>query len=166
MFNSTLTWSNQVNVVNGKVYAMLPNLYAAIESTSFSIHMLLTKSLFIPILSLLYGCEIYANCDNIDQHKHRVTYNSIPLYVFRRSCSDYISQYLYWIFNSSINNLLNHWCRGLSTGLLRQGYRYIFKIESYLLDRIVHKSLEYSPKYYNIYVGHVEIFLIHIFFRL
>ena len=37
IFNSGLTWSNNINVVVGKVYGISRNLWAVIESTHFAI---------------------------------------------------------------------------------------------------------------------------------
>ena len=44
IFNGRLTWSNHINVIVGKVYGMLRNLWAVIDVTPFVIRMQLTKT--------------------------------------------------------------------------------------------------------------------------
>ena len=46
---------------------MLRNLWAVIDSTPFGIQMQLAKTYLIPIL--LYGSEIFVNCDTNNRHK-------------------------------------------------------------------------------------------------
>ena len=64
----------------GKVYGMLRNLWAVIDSTPFVIHMQPAKTFLIPVL--LYGSEIFANCDTDDRRKLHLAYNNIARYVF------------------------------------------------------------------------------------
>ena len=80
IFNSKLTWSNYIASAVGKIYGMLRNLWAVKCSIPFGIRMLLAKTYLIPVL--LYGCEIYANCDANDLRKLKASYNNIARYVF------------------------------------------------------------------------------------
>ena len=48
-----------ISVIGGKVYSVLRNLWAVIDSTAFTIRMQLAKACLIPVL--LYGCEIFAH---------------------------------------------------------------------------------------------------------
>ena len=64
VFNGRLTWYNIIYVIVDKVYGMLRNLWAIIYSSPFAIRMQLGKTFSIPIL--LYGSEIFANCDTDD----------------------------------------------------------------------------------------------------
>lgn len=107
-FNSTLTWTNHINATVGKVRGMLRNLWTVRLSTPFHIRMLLAKSYLIP--TLLYGCEIFANCDADTSRKLNVAYNDIARYVFNKSRQARISQFTYQIFNLTFSNLLNVRC--------------------------------------------------------
>ena len=53
IFNGRLTWSNYINVIVGKVYGVLRNLWAVIDLTPFTIRMRLAKTYLIPVV--LYG---------------------------------------------------------------------------------------------------------------
>ena len=50
IFNGRLTWSNYINVIMGKLYGMLRNLWAVIDSSPFAIRMQLDKTFLIPVL--------------------------------------------------------------------------------------------------------------------
>lgn len=103
-FNSQLSWTNHINIVVGKVYGMLRNLWTVQESTPFEIRMLLAKSYLIPVL--LYGCEIYSCCDSADFNKLNVAYNNIARYIYRKPSRAHISAFSYQIFNMNFENLL------------------------------------------------------------
>lgn len=107
-FNSELSWSNHINSVVGKIHGMLRNLWSVKDSTPLNIRMLLAKTYLIPVL--LYGCEIYANCNTTDRRKLNVAFNNIARYIFHKSRRDSISSYSYKIFNMNFNNLLNYKC--------------------------------------------------------
>ena len=100
--------SNHINVIVGKVYGMLRNLWAIIDSTPFAIRMRLDKTFLIPFL--LYGSEILANCDTDDRRKLNLAYNNIAKYVFIKGHRDHISQFSYRIFEINFGNLLNIKC--------------------------------------------------------
>ena len=89
IFNGRLTWSNHTNVIVGKVYVMFRNLWAVIDS----IRMQLAKTFLIPVI--LYGSEIFANCDTDDRRKLNLAYNNIARYVFIKERRDHISQFSY-----------------------------------------------------------------------
>lgn len=107
-FNSRLTWSDHINVAVGKVRGMLRNLWAVKTSTPLQIRILLAKSYLIP--TLLFGSEIFSNCDSEDYRKLNVAYNDIARYVFNRRRYDHISHFAYQIFNVSFKNLLKIKC--------------------------------------------------------
>ena len=50
VFNDRLSWPNYISVVVGRIYSMLRNLWAVINSTSFAIRMQLAKTYLIPVL--------------------------------------------------------------------------------------------------------------------
>ena len=85
----------------GKVYDMLRNLWAVIDSTPFAIRIRLTKTFLIPVL--LYGSEIFTNCDTDDRRKLNLIY-------IIKGCLDHISQFSYRIFENNFYNLLNIKC--------------------------------------------------------
>ena len=58
-FNGRLSWSNHINVIVGKVYDMLRNLWPVKDSTAFAIRIQLAKTYLIPVL--LYGWEVFAS---------------------------------------------------------------------------------------------------------
>lgn len=103
-FNYKLTWSNHINRIVGKVHGMLRNLWTVRLLTAFRIRMLLSKSCLIP--SLLYGCEIFANCDDEDMRRMQVAYNDIARNIFNKKLQKRISQFSYQIFNTAFENLL------------------------------------------------------------
>ena len=65
--------------------------------------MLLPKTYLLP--TLLYGCEIYANCDKHTSYTLNRLYNYIGRYVFNRTKFDHISDYAFKIFNMKFDNL-------------------------------------------------------------
>lgn len=105
-FNSQLSWTNHINTTVGKVYGMLRNLWAVQTSTPYHIRMLLAKTYLIPVL--LYGCELYQNCDSTDYQRLKVTYNNIARYIFNRKRNERISSYSYQIFNMPFDNVLKY----------------------------------------------------------
>lgn len=107
VFNKHLTWSDHINSICGKTYAMLRNLWMTQYYTPFKIRLLLAKTYLLP--SLLYGCELFASCDASSLKKLNVTYNNIARYVFGIGRRSRISQYSYQICNISLENLLK--CR-------------------------------------------------------
>ena len=87
---------------------MFRNLWTVIDSTPFTIRMQLSKTFSIPVL--LYGFEIFANCDTYDRRKLNLAYNNIARYVFIKGRRDHISQFSYRIFEIKFDNLLNIKC--------------------------------------------------------
>ena len=67
--------------------------------------MQLAKSYIIFVL--LYGSEIFANCDTDDRCKLHLAYNNLARYVFIKGYRDHISQFSYRIFRINFDNLLN-----------------------------------------------------------
>lgn len=129
IFNSQLTWTNHIKAAVARVHAMLRNLWIVQISTPFAIRMLLAKTYLIPVL--LYGCEIYSNCDSIDSLRLNVAYNNIARYVFKKRRRDNISAYSYQIYNISFNNLLNYKCLLLMQKIINT------KEPKYLYDNII-----------------------------
>lgn len=104
IFNSSLTWSNHIDSVCGRAYAMLRTLWQTQYCTPIKIRILLSKTYLIPIL--LYGCELFANCDAKSKAKLNRTFNNIVRYVFGLHKYDRISLFTNRLYNISFNDLL------------------------------------------------------------
>ena len=83
---------------------MLRTLWVTQSYTPLKIRMLLAKTYLLP--TLLYGCEIYANCDSIDKNRLNKLYNNITRYIFRLRKFDHVSEFSVQIFSMSFENLL------------------------------------------------------------
>ena len=68
---------------------MFRNLWAIIDSTPIAVRMQLARTYLIAVL--LYGCEIFANCDSHDKRKLNLAYKNIARYVFLKGSRDDIS---------------------------------------------------------------------------
>lgn len=104
IFNKELNWSNHINAVCGKTYAMLRNLWRTQYFTPLDVRMLLAKTYLLP--TLLYGCELFSNCDSSSKQKLNVTFNNITRYVFALKRIDRTSQFSKRIYDISFDNLL------------------------------------------------------------
>ncbi|XP_059221580.1 uncharacterized protein LOC131996145 [Stomoxys calcitrans] len=91
IFNERLNWTNHIQRNIAKTYDMLRNLRAVQNSTPLNIRMLLAKTYLVPVL--LYGCELFANCNSADKRLLTVAYNSIARYIFQKSRRERISSY-------------------------------------------------------------------------
>ena len=105
VFNDRFSWSSHTSVIVG----MLRNLWTVIDSTPFAIRKQLDKTYLIPVL--LYGCEIFANCDSHDNRKLNLAYNNVARYVFLKARREHISHLAYQIFGVKFENILKiKWC--------------------------------------------------------
>ena len=103
--NNTLTWHNHMLGVIGKVYGMLRTLWAQQSCKSFKMRIMLWIYAFLAP-TLLYGCELFANCDAFHKQKLRVLFNNIARYVYKRRRFDSISIFSKQLFGLSFDNLL------------------------------------------------------------
>lgn len=108
IFNSKLDWSNHINVICGRTFSMLRNLWMTQYYTPFEIRMLLAKTYLIP--TLMYGCELFASCDSASKKKLNVTFNNIARYVFGLTRFSRISRFAKQLYNISFDNLLKCRC--------------------------------------------------------
>lgn len=104
VFNNTLTWSDHINVAAGKTFSMLRTLWNTQSFTPINIRILLAKTYLIP--SLLYGCELFANCDSMSFRKLTVTYNSILRYVFNLRKYDRITAFEKRLYGVTLTDFL------------------------------------------------------------
>ncbi|XP_059219737.1 protein sidekick-2-like [Stomoxys calcitrans] len=88
IFNSSLTWSNHVNAIAGQTYAKLRTLWITHSYTPIEVRTLLAKMFLIP--GLIYGCELFANCDSLSQRKLNVVFNSIIRHI-GRTCANIVA---------------------------------------------------------------------------
>lgn len=107
-FNRTLTWNNHIYCTIGKVYGMLRSLWTTQYFTPVKTRLLLAKSYLLP--TLLYGCELYANCDSTCNKKLNILYNNIARYIYGKRRHDHISPWALKISSISFDNLLKLKC--------------------------------------------------------
>lgn len=67
--------------------------------------MLIAKAYLMP--SLLYGCEVFANCDSASRKKLNTLFNNICRYVYGVGKYDHISQFSIKLYGISLDNLFN-----------------------------------------------------------
>ena len=104
IFNRDLSWTDHINSASGKVYGMLRTLWVTQSFTPQHIRMLLAKTYLMP--TLLYGCEIYANCDSKDKYKLNKLFNNIIRYIFCLRKYDHVSMYCKKLYSMTFDNLL------------------------------------------------------------
>lgn len=109
LFNNTLTWKNHINLVIGQTYSKLRILWSTQFLLPLNIRILLAKTYLIP--GLLYGCELFANCDSASRRKLNVIYNNIIRYVYGLDRFGHVSPFSVKLYGVSFENLLN--CRVL-----------------------------------------------------
>lgn len=105
IFNNNLTWSNHVNSIVGKLYYMLRTLWQTQFYTPMNIRMLIAKVYLMPCL--LYGCEVFANCDANSMNKLRKIFNNVIRYVFGLRKNSRVSAYSGKLYGMSLQNLMN-----------------------------------------------------------
>jgi len=128
IFNNKLSWNDHIRNVTGKVSGMLRTLWSTQNFTPQCTRLLIAKTYLIPIL--LYGCEIFANCDTNCENALNVAYNNIARYVFGVGRYDHISSKAYMINNVTFKNLLK-----IKTLLLLHKIIYL-KEPNYLFERL------------------------------
>jgi len=104
VFNSTLSWNEHINKIVGKVYGLLRMLWNTQSFLPMATRAILAKTFLLPIL--LYGCEIFANCDSVHQNKLRVLSNNIVRYVYCLNRFDHVSTFSIQPYGFSFNKLL------------------------------------------------------------
>ena len=105
-FNRFLTWDNHINGIVGKVYGALRTLWVTQAFTPTKTRFLLARTLIIPIL--LYGSEIYCNCNYVSKRKLNVAFNSTVRYVYGLRRYDRISGFASRLLNMPFENYLDY----------------------------------------------------------
>lgn len=103
VFNNTLTWCNHVNALVGQMYNKLRTLWATQSFTPLKVRFLLAKAYLMP--SLLYGCELFSNCDSTSKRKLNGLFNNVARYVYGLRKYDRISDYAKMIYGVTLDNL-------------------------------------------------------------
>jgi len=103
-FDNKLSWNTHISTAVGKVYGMLRTLWSQKHSTPFQVRLLLSKTYLVP--TLLYGCELFSNCDSVHKRKLKVLFNNIARYVFNRRRFQSISAFSKQIYGIDFDNLL------------------------------------------------------------
>lgn len=104
ILNKSLTWSNHINSVVGQAYSKLRSLWSTQSYTPLQIRVLLAKSYIIP--GLLYGCELFANCDSSSKRKLNVIFNNITRYVYGLKRYDSVHRFSRSLYGISLEYLL------------------------------------------------------------
>lgn len=104
IFNNRLTWRDHVDSLVGQLYSKLRALWGAQYFTPLTIRILLAKTYLVP--SLLYGCELFANCDSISRRKLNVLFNNIIRYVYGLRRFDHITSVSRNLYGVSFECLL------------------------------------------------------------
>lgn len=104
VFNNNLSWNNHVISRIAQTYAKLRPLWSTQSFTPLNVRLLLAKSYIIP--GLIYGCELFANCDNASKRRLNVIFNNIVRYVYGLRRFDSISSFSKKIYGVSFDCLL------------------------------------------------------------
>jgi len=104
VFNKTLSWNDHIRLVVGKVYGLLRLLWTTQMYLPTHIRALIAKTRLMPLL--LYGCELYANCDSSHKLKLRVIYNNIVRFVYGLRRSDDLTPFRNKLYGYSFDYLL------------------------------------------------------------
>ncbi|XP_065358619.1 uncharacterized protein LOC135952544 [Calliphora vicina] len=87
VFNNNLSWSNHIQSLVSQTYLKLRTLWITQFYTPLRIRILIAKTYLIP--GLIYGCELFANCDSnllkirVLIFLHKIIYTQQPEYLFR-----------------------------------------------------------------------------------
>lgn len=105
IFNTNLTWDDHIKTLVGQTYIKLRALWSTQFIIPMKTRILIAKTYLIP--SLLYGCELFANCDSDSKRKLNVLFNNICRYVYNLSRYDHISVAAKGLYGVTFENLLN-----------------------------------------------------------
>lgn len=100
VFNRTLTWSDQVSSICGKVYGGLRRLWKLSNIIPFNIRLRLVKTLLIPYFT--YGDIVLTSLSSVLRRKLNVAYNSCVRFIYKLRRYDHISIHADSIFGCSL----------------------------------------------------------------
>ena len=128
-FNKTLSWNSHINEAISKTVFKLRSLWSTQHLIPAKIRMMIAKTYLVP--TLLYGIEVFGNCDYESYQKLAVAFNNIARYVFAKRRSDHISSYADQIFGMPLKNYIQFKTLLFLHKILRT------KEPSYLFDKIL-----------------------------
>lgn len=106
IFNSTLSWNNHINNICGKVYGIMRSVWSTQYFTPQKIKLLIAKTFILP--TLLYGCEIFSNCDSTADRRLTLVFNNIVRYVYGLKKYDHVSSLAINIYGVSFDKYLEY----------------------------------------------------------
>lgn len=128
VFNNTLSWKDHITIATGKTFGMLRTLYRTQAYTPQHIRELLAKTYLLP--KLLYGCELFVNCDSWSKRRLNVAFNAIIRYVYKIKRYERISESAKKLYGVCFQDLIQ-----IRSILLLHKIIYT-KEPSYLYDKI------------------------------
>lgn len=109
IFNNSLTWSDHINYACGRTFSMLRTLWQSQYCTPINLRILLAKTYLIPIL--LYGCELFGNCDRNSKDKLNMVFKNIIRYVFGLKRYSHTSAFVNRLYGIGLDDFIK--CRVL-----------------------------------------------------
>jgi len=103
-FNKTLTWNCHINEAICKTVFKLRTLWNTQHLLPANIRLMIAKTYIIP--TLLYGIEVFGNCDYECQKKLNVAFNNVARYVFAKKRYDHITRFANEIFGMPLKSLI------------------------------------------------------------
>lgn len=104
IINNSLTWSDHINYACGRTFSMLRTLWQTQYCTPIHIRKVLAKTYLIPIL--LYGCELFANCDRSSMDKMNIVFKSVIRYVYGLNRYSHTASFTNQLYGISFYDLL------------------------------------------------------------
>jgi len=101
-FNNTLSWSNHIVKATGRIYALLRKFSFSKSVLTEEVRLLIGKVILMP--TLLYGIEIFGNCDALDMRTLTVAFNLIVRYVFNLRLFEHVSDLTYNILELNLTS--------------------------------------------------------------
>ena len=145
IFNSNLKWDDHINSLLGQTYIKLRALWSTQLYIPLKIRILIAKTYMI--ICLLYGCELFGNCDSSSKRKLNVLFNNIARYVYNLRRYDHIFVAVRNLYVVTFDKLLN-------IRVLLFLHRIVNKrIRTYLFDRLLfvqspHRYLFFEWQFY------------------
>ena len=155
MFTKTLSWNYHIRLTIGRIYGGLRLLWTNHKITPLKTRIILAKTLLVPIM--LYGCEIFHNCDYEHKRKLNVAYNSIARYIFGLRRYDHVSEFSRSIYGITLESLFKFRSLLLLNNIMQT------RQPPYLYDKICHsrssRSLNLVPLRYTFLISERQFFI-------
>lgn len=106
IFNNTLSWNTHVNKAICKTIFKLRTLWNTQHLIPMKVRLLIAKTYLLP--TLLYGAEVFGNCDFASYQKLKVGFNNIARYVFAIRRSEHITSSANKLFGMTFGRVLEY----------------------------------------------------------